>query len=97
MTPRLIVRYGAAAIDFYRDAFEAEEVGERFNGPEGEVIHAEIEIGDSVVMITEDSDQDATARSPGSNQGMVTAIMALYWENVDTTWERAIVAGAEVI
>ncbi len=97
VTPRLIVRDGAEAITFYGEAFGAEEIAERFNGPGGEVIHAEIRIGDSVVMITEDSDQDAPARSPDSNQGVVTAIMALYWESVDTAWERAIVAGAEVV
>jgi PhnB protein len=97
VTPRLIVRDGAAAIDFYRDAFGAAELGERFNGPDGEVIHAEIKIGDSVVMVTEDSDQDAPARSPQANSGVVTAVMALYWEDVDTAWARAIAAGAEVI
>src|SRR5215472_18045965 len=44
-------------------AFGAEEIGERFTGPGGEVIHAEIGIGDSVVMITEDA-VDGPARSP---------------------------------
>ena len=53
ITPRLVVRDGAAAIDFYALAFEAVEIGEQFTGPDGEVIHAEIRIGDSVVMITD--------------------------------------------
>ncbi len=97
VTPRLVVRDGAAAIDFYRRAFGAEEIGERFNAPGGEVIHAEVRIGDSVVMITEESEPDAPARSPDSVDGVVTAIMALYWESVDTAWQRAVDAGAEVI
>ncbi len=97
VTPRLIVRDGSAAIDFYRQAFGAEESGERFTGPGGEVIHAEIRIRDSVVMISEGSDQDAPAQSPDSNNGVVTAIMALHWESVDDAWERALAAGAEVI
>jgi PhnB protein len=97
VTPRLVVRGGAAAIDFYRDAFGAEELGERFTGPNGQVIHAEVRIGDSVVMITEESDPDGPAKSPQSLGGAVSAIMALYWEDVDAAWERALAAGAEVI
>ena len=45
VTPRLVVRDGAAAIAFYRRAFGAEELGERFTGPNAELIHAEIRIG----------------------------------------------------
>src|ERR1700730_8560750 len=89
VTPRLIVRNGAAAIDFYRRAFGAEELGERFTGPQGELIHAEIRIGDSVVMISEDSDAEAPIRSPEALGGRVSAVMALYWENVDRAWDTA--------
>lgn len=97
VTPRLVVRDGAAAIAFYQEAFGADEIGERFNGPAGEVIHAEVKIGDSVVMISEDSDPAAPARSPDATDRVVTAIMVLYWEDVDAAWERAIAAGAEVV
>jgi PhnB protein len=95
VTPRLVVHDGAAAIDFYRAAFGAEEVRDRFTSPDGTLIHAEIRIGDSVVMITEET-SDAPARSPTS-LGAVTAIMATYWEDVDTAWDRAVAAGAEVM
>jgi PhnB protein len=98
VTPRLVVRAGAEAIDFYRAAFGAEDVGERFTGPGGELIHAEVRIGDSIVMITEDAgDNGAPAQAPPSAGGTVTAIMATYWPNVDEVWERAVAAGAEVI
>jgi PhnB protein len=97
VTARLVVSSGGAAIDFYRDAFGAEELGERFTGPNGEVIHAEVRIGDSVIMISEESDPDGPARSPQSLGGAVSAIMALYWEDVDAAWERALAAGAEII
>ena len=97
VNPRLVVRNGAAAIGFYRKAFGAEELGERFIGPAGEVIHAELRIGDSVVMITDEGGDDAPARSPESVGGVVTAIMALYWTDVDAAWERAVAAGAEVV
>jgi PhnB protein len=96
VTPRLVVRDGAAAIAFYIRAFGAEEIGDRFTGPDAEVIHAEIRIGDSVVMITEDP-QDGPVSSPEHLGGVVTCVMALYWEDVDAAWERAVGAGAEVI
>jgi PhnB protein len=96
VTPRLVVSDGAAAIAFYGAAFGAQELGERFTGPDGELIHAEILIGDSVVMITEDA-TDGPARSPDRLGGMVSCLMSLYWENVDTAWERAVGAGAEVM
>jgi len=92
-----VVHDGAAAIDFYKRAFGAEEIGEAFTGPNGEVIHAEVRIGDSVVMITEDSEDGSPARSPEAAGGLVTAIMALYWEDVNTAWARALDAGAQVI
>jgi PhnB protein len=96
VTPRLVVRDGAAAIGFYARAFGATELGDRFTGPGGELIHAEIRIGDSVVMITEDS-VDGPVSSPDRLAGAVTCVMALYWANVDAAWERAVGAGAEVM
>jgi PhnB protein len=97
VTPRLVVRDGARAIEFYRDAFGAEEVADRFVGPRGELIHAEVRIGDSVVMLSDESDDGAPAQSPQSLHGLVSAIMATYWPDVDAVWERAVAAGAEVI
>lgn len=97
VTPRLVVRGGGEVIEFYRAAFGAVELGDRFTGPNGEVIHAELRIGDSVVMITEEGDNGGEAKSPQSLGGVVSAIMATYWEDVDVAWERATGAGAEVI
>jgi len=89
---------GTAAIDFYARAFGAEQLGDVFKGPGGEVIHAELRIRDSVVMITEDgAEPDAPARAPEALGGRVSAAMATYWEDVDAAWERAVAAGAEVI
>jgi PhnB protein len=98
ITPRLVVRDAASAISFYRDAFAAEELGERFTGPNGEVIHAELRVGDSVVMISDEpADPEAPARSPESLGGVVSAILATYWEDVDAAWQRVLAAGAEVV
>jgi PhnB protein len=96
VTPRLVVRDGAAAIDFYRRAFGAEEVGERFTDPAGRLIHGVVQIGDSMVMITDDM-IDGPAAAPDRVDGLVTCIMALYWDDVDTAWERAVGAGAAVV
>jgi PhnB protein len=96
VTPRLVVRNAARAIEFYRSAFAAEEVGERFIGPNGEVIHAEVRIGNSIVMLSDESDSGSPAKSPES-LGAVSAIMATYWPDVDAAWQRAVAAGAEVL
>ncbi len=98
VTPRLVVRDAPAAIEFYRDAFGAEEIGERFTADDGELVHAELRIGDALVMITEGpATGGAPAKSPASLGGAVTAIMATYWEDVDSVWKRALAAGADVI
>jgi PhnB protein len=98
VTPRLVVPDGAAAIGFYAHAFGAVEIGDRFTAPDGVLIHAELRIGDSVVMVTSDAaDPDAPARSPASLGGATSVILATYWEDVDAAWERALSAGATVI
>lgn len=97
VTPRLIVRDGGQAIEFYRAAFGAEEIGERFADPDGALIHAEIRIGDSVVMISEETGDGAPGQAPLSLNGAATSVMATYWDDVDTVWAQAIAAGAEVI
>jgi PhnB protein len=97
VTPRLVVRDAARAVDFYRAAFAAEELGERFTGPSGELVHAEVRIGDSVIMLTDETDDGAPAKSPQSLGHVVTAIMATYWDDVDAAWQRALTAGAGVV
>jgi PhnB protein len=94
ITPRLVVPDGA--IEFYERAFGAEPVGEPFTAPDGALIHAELRIGDSVIMLSGPSTDEVPARTPASLGG-VTAIMATYWEDVDAAWERAVGAGAEVL
>jgi uncharacterized glyoxalase superfamily protein PhnB len=95
VTPRLVVADGAAAIDFYMAAFGAEPVGERHTTPDGTLIHAELRIGNAMVMLTGDGG-DGPARAPAADRP-VSVIMATYWEDVDGAWERALAAGAEVV
>jgi uncharacterized glyoxalase superfamily protein PhnB len=87
ITPRLVLPDVAAAIDFYAAAFGAEQLGERWTLPDGSIVHAEVRIGDSVVMLTEGDGQPR----PGP------ALLCAYWADVDAAWERALAAGADVL
>jgi PhnB protein len=92
VTPYLSVRNAAQALDFYQRAFGAEEVM-RMNDPQGTLSHAEIKIGDSIVMLAEES-ASSGLRSPQSLGGSTVSIF-LYLNDVDTTFKQAISAGAK--
>ena len=93
VTPHLVVKDAAAAIDFYKKAFGAEEIC-RMAGPGGKgVMHAEIRIGKSPVMIAEEWPGEHCPKAPTTLGGSPVTIH-LYVENVDTMFKRAIDAGA---
>lgn len=91
VTPYLIVTGAANAIEFYQRAFGAVELF-RMAKPDGKVGHAEIRIGDSVIMLA-DEHADMGYRSPSSLGGSSVSIM-LYVEDVDGVFARALEAGA---
>lgn len=91
VTPYLIIRNAAAALDFYKQAFGADEVM-RVTAPNGKVGHAEIRIGDSAIMLS-DEYPDMDARSP-ETIGASPVMLHLYVENVDALVKRAVDAGA---
>lgn len=91
VTPRLYVKGAANAIEFYKQAFGATELG-RFTDPSGKIIIAEIKIGDSMVSLSEESSEWRNY-SPQSVGG-ATAIITLNVEDADATWNQAIAAGA---
>lgn len=95
VTPSLVCTPCGDAIDFYERAFGAEEFGPRMTGPDGKVGHAEIRIGDSVIMLS-DEWPDGPTRSPASLGGS-TAALFIYTDDVDTMWEHAVAAGAEEV
>ncbi|HEY9245016.1 MAG TPA: VOC family protein [Streptosporangiaceae bacterium] len=95
VTPRLVVRDARAAIEFYRAAFGAEQRGALFAGPGGMVVHAEIQLGDSVIYLTEPGDNGGEVAAPAA--GQVNAIMVVTVPDVDELWARAVAAGCEVI
>jgi uncharacterized glyoxalase superfamily protein PhnB len=95
ITPHLTVRDAARAIEFYRRAFDAQEIT-RMPGPDGhKVMHAEIRIGDSLVMLGEES-LETGSRSPKALSGTPVSLY-LYVENVDEVFSTAIAAGAEKV
>jgi PhnB protein len=91
-TPYLIVKGAAEAIDFYKRAFGATE-SLRMADPKGEIAHAEIKIGDSVIMLA-DEHPNMGYRGPRSLGGSAVSIM-LYVTDVDGTFDRAVKAGAK--
>jgi PhnB protein len=94
VTPYLIIRGAARALEFYKQAFAATELM-RLQGPDGRVGHAEIRIGDSVVMMA-DEHPEIGARSPESIGGSPITI-ALYVPEVDAVIARAVAAGAKIV
>ncbi len=95
VTPSLTVRGGARAIDFYKQAFGAQE-RLRVHGPDGvSIMHAELQIGDSIVMLG-DEYPDMGCVAPVSRGG-ATGSLFLYVSDVDAAFQRAVNAGAKVV
>lgn len=93
ITPYLVIKGAAAAIDFYRTAFKATEVM-RMPMPDGRIGHAELRIGDSVVMLADES-PEAEAISPSTLGGTTVGLM-IYVEDADSIFNKAISMGAKV-
>jgi PhnB protein len=94
VTPYLAVEDASRAIEFYKDAFGAEEVV-RMPGPDGSVAHAELQIGDSKLMLSDPFPQSNVR--PPSERGGPTASIFMYVEDADATFEQAQEAGATVV
>jgi len=94
VTPHLVCEGAAEALTFYQKAFGATELG-RLPGPDGKVMHAEMRIGDSVVMLADDFPEYGS-RGPHALQGS-TVTIHLYVEDADAAWNRALAAGATAI
>ena len=93
LTPSICVNGGAKAIEFYQKAFGA-KVKFRMDAPDGKIAHAELQIGNSLVMLG-DEFPDMGFQAPQPGVGMPVHFY-LYVENVDAAWKRAVAAGATV-
>ena len=83
VTPYLVVRKAVQLIDFMKQAFAAEEI-QRFTLTDGSIMHAEVRIGDSMVMLGE----------AGGEYPPMPAMLHLYVEDVDAVYQQAFQAGA---
>jgi PhnB protein len=93
VTPALVVQGGVAAMEFYAQVFGATE-RMRFPGPDGTIAHAEIAIGDSVVIVEDASPMMGTQPPPPGGLEGSPAFLFVYVEDVDAVVERAVKLGA---
>jgi uncharacterized glyoxalase superfamily protein PhnB len=93
VTPHLVCTGAAEAIEFYKAAFNAVELG-RLPGPDGKILHAMIRIGDSTVMLV-DEFPECGALSPKSLKGSPVTLH-IYVEDADRFVSRAVEAGAKI-
>lgn len=94
VSPYLVVDGAQKAIDFYTSVLGATE-RMRMPGPDGRIGHAELQFGDSVVMLA-DEFPDMGAKAPGAYGGSPVSIM-VYVEDVDATFGKATEAGATAV
>ena len=93
VTPYLIIRNASKAIEFYKKAFGATEVM-RFPGPDGTIGHAEIKIGEGVVMLADES-PEMGHKSPQTLGGTAITLL-LYVPDVDAQFAKAVAAGGTI-
>ena len=91
VTPQLVLHRAAEAIEWYKKALGAEELG-RAVGPDGKIMHAVIRIGDSFVML---NDEIGGGRSPEAMGGSPASLW-IYVADCDALFNRAVAAGAQV-
>ena len=94
LTPYLFIKGAAAAIEFYKNVFGATE-RMRMPGPDGRVMHAELQIGDSILMLADES-PSMGALSPQTIGGS-GSLVSVYVADVDAAVAKAVAAGAKVV
>lgn len=94
VTPSLMVAGAARAIEFYAKAFGAEEKS-RFLGPDGSIMHATIQVGNSILMLGDEMPGQGMQGPKGL--GGTPVAFFIYLEGVDRAWKRATDAGTKVI
>ena len=95
VTPALTVKGGAEALAFYSEVFRAKE-RMRFPGPGGTIAHAEIEIGDSVIIVEDESPERGTkAPAAGGLEGS-PSFLFVYVEDADEVIDKAVKFGAKL-
>jgi PhnB protein len=96
VTPYLIIKGAAQAIDYYKKVFGATELF-RMDSPDGRVGHAELQIGDSRLMLADENPSMGQGHASAATIGASPISLYLYIPEVDRVFERAVAAGAKVI
>jgi len=96
VTPHLVVKNAAQAIEFYKKAFGAEERS-RFEMPGGAIGHAELKIGDSVIFVADEMPGHGAATQSPQTLGGSTATLNIYIDDVDKLFAQAINAGGKSV
>lgn len=94
ITPYLFIKGAGQALDFYKKAFGATELM-RFPGPNDTIGHAEIKIGDSIIMLADEC-LEMGVRGPKTIGGSSMCLM-IYVEDADARFNQAVAAGAKVV
>jgi len=92
LTPYLVIKGAAEAIEFYKKAFGAEEVMV-MPGPGGAVMHAEVKIGNTMLMLS-DENPERGFLSPKTRGGATSSVL-FYTDDVDAVFKKAVAAGAK--
>lgn len=95
ITAHLIINGADKAIEFYKKAFGAQESGSPHHTPDGKVMHAELKIGDSTLMLA-DEFPGMGAKGPQSLGGS-PVVLNVYMDDIDKVFNQAVAAGATVI
>jgi PhnB protein len=96
ITPYLIIKGAAQAIEYYKSVFGATEVF-RMDQPDGKVGHAELKIGDSRVMLADENLSMGAGHASATSIGQSPVSLYLYIPDVDRVVERAVAAGAKIL
>lgn len=96
ITPYLIIKGAAQAIEYYKRVFGATEIM-RMPGPNGQVGHAELQIGDSHIMLADENPSMGQGHTSATTIGASPVSLYLYIQDVDKVFDRAVAEGAKVL
>ncbi len=96
ITPYLIIKGAAQAIDYYKKVFGATEIM-RMPGPDGKVGHAELKIGDSHFMLADENPSMGQGHTSAATIGASPVSLYVYLPDVDNVFDRAVAEGAKVL
>jgi len=97
LTPYLVVKECAKAIEFYKQAFGAKEKTVHYGEDKHKIIHADLQIGDSILMLNDEFPEHGALSPLSPGGGSQSCTIHIYVNDVDTLWKSAVEAGAQVL